>query len=89
MQEFVQDKIQFQQFTQISATDWRYDIVTRCQAKYSLNYRVVGTGFVKETLMNEDKLIYDREFRIGERLTFTFEGVIQHFGNVSQALKTL
>lgn len=83
----LKDAIRFQQFTQISQTDWKYDIVTRCDAKYSLNYRVVATGFVKETLMNEKKLIYDREFRIGERLPFTFEQVIQHFGNVAQVFQ--
>jgi hypothetical protein len=82
------DAYRSSRFTQISATDWRYDILTQAGNKYSVDYRVVNTGFVKETLMNEKKLVYDREYKIGEKLKFTYEDVIQNFGNLSLVLKT-
>lgn len=83
----VKDAIQFQQFAQVSPVEWKYDIVTKNRTKYCLHYRVLHTGFAKELLMSDDKVIYDREYRIGEKLAWTFDDVIQNLGNVAQVLK--
>lgn len=85
----MKDSIQFQQFHQVSTTEWKYDIMTKNRAKYCLHYKIVNTGFVKELLMSDDKLIYDREYRVGEKLQFTFDDVIQNLGNVSEVLKKI
>lgn len=82
-----QDRIRFQEFKQISDTEWIYEIITVSRMKYSLRYRVLKTGFIRETMISEGTLLFDREFRCGERLEFVFEDVIHHFGNTSQAIK--
>lgn len=85
----IPDAIQFQEFKQISDTNWDYDIISRNKIKYKLQYIVLKTGFIRERLFTDNKMLYDREFRCGERLVFTFEDVIAHFGNVSQAMSVV
>lgn len=74
------DDIGFQEFIQDSFLQWRYIITTKENKKYTTLYQVLKTGFIREIFSDGRNLIWDREFRAGERLEFTALDVVKNGG---------